>query len=119
MDLVIFGAQGIAFGAYKAIHRCCPRRKNRCFLVSELGINAPVLADLPVLEVDSFVEGLSQEDKDNIEILIATPENAMQEIEENLDRHKWYCRVRIPARAIRIRHLAEITVYLNGLRQYR
>ena len=95
MDLVIFGAQGIAFGAYKAIHRCCPARKIRCFLVSELGINAPVLADLPVLEVDSFVEGLSQEDKDNIEILIATPENAMQEIEENLDRHKLYCHVRL------------------------
>ena len=95
MDLVIFGAQGIAFGAYKAIHRCCPARKIRCFLVSELGINAPVLADLPVLEVDSFVEGLSQEDKDNIEILIATPENAMQEIEKNLDRHKLYCHVRL------------------------
>lgn len=95
MDLVIFGAQGIALGAYKAIHSCCPTRRVWCFLVSELGENASVLAGLPVRETASFAEGLSQKEKDNIEILIATPENVMQEIEESLDRHKLHCHVRL------------------------
>lgn len=95
MDLVIFGAQGIALGAYKAIHSCYPMRKIRCFLVSELGANPPALAGLPVLEAAAFAEGLSQEDKDKIEILIAAPENVMQEIEGSLDRHKLYCHVRL------------------------
>ena len=95
MDLVIFGAQGIALGAYRAIHSCCPARRVRCFLVSELGTNAPVMAGLPVRETASFAEGLSQEEKDNIEILIATPENVMQEIEESLDHYKLHCHVRL------------------------
>lgn len=87
MDLIIFGAQGIALGLYKAIHSCCPNRSIRCFLVSEKGINAPVLAGIPVLEINSFADSLSQKEKDNIEILIAAPEDVMEEIEKLLESY--------------------------------
>ncbi len=87
MELAIFGAQGIALGLYKAVHSCCPNRNIRCFLVSERGVNAPILAGIPVLQIDSFADNLSQEEKDNTEVLIATPENVMGEIEKILESH--------------------------------
>ena len=59
MDLVVFGAQGIALGAYHAIRDISPLRRIRCFLVTELGKNEKVLEGLPVLELRAFVSGLS------------------------------------------------------------
>ena len=95
MDLVIFGAQGIALGAYHAIHNCCPKRNIRCFLVSELGENASVLAGIPVVEMAVFAGKLSQEEKENLEVLIATPENVMHEIEQSLEQYGFCCHVRL------------------------
>lgn len=95
MNLVIYGAQGIALGAYQAIHNLYPIRKIECFLVTERGNNAETLAGLPVLELDSYVNGLSEEEKNNVEILIATPENVMQEIEKSLDEKGLRCHVRL------------------------
>lgn len=95
MDLVIYGAQGIALGAYEAIHSLYPIRKIRCFLVTERGINAEYLSDVPVLELVPFACGLSNEEKENIEVLIATPENVMEEIEKSLDEQGLNCHVRL------------------------
>lgn len=95
MDLVIFGAQGIALGVYKAIQNCYPSRYVRCFLVSERGMNLPMLEGIPVLEVSVFAAKLTQEEKDNIQILIATPENVMQEIEKMLDSYGLHYYVRM------------------------
>ncbi len=95
MDLAIYGAQGIALGTYEAIHHLYPIRPVRCFLVTELGSNPKVLSNLPVLEVKSFASSLSQTEKDSIEILIATPENVMPEIERHLDSCGLFCHVRL------------------------
>ena len=35
MKLVIYGAQGIALGAYEALHNICPDREIICFLVTK------------------------------------------------------------------------------------
>lgn len=85
MNLVIYGAQGIALGAYKAIKVLFPEKKILCFLVTELEMNAPILAGIPVQELKKFVSGLSQNDKDNIEVLIGTPESVMETIEDCLE----------------------------------
>lgn len=95
MDLVIYGAQGIALGIYEAIHNLYPIRNIRCFLVTEKGSNAEYLSGVPVLELESFADSLSTEEKGNIEILIATPENMMSAIEASLERCGFFCHVRL------------------------
>ena len=85
MDLIIFGAQAIALGAYQALKNLYPQREIRCFLVSQPGNNPSVLEGVPVTELSAFARQLSQEEKDQIEILIATPENIMEEIEQALE----------------------------------
>ena len=95
MDLVIFGAQGTALGAYEAIHNLYPIRNIRCFLVTERGDNAEYLSGVPVLELETFANALSTEEKEDLEILIATPENMMPEIETSLEGHGFFCHVRL------------------------
>lgn len=87
MDFIIFGAQSIALGACQAFRDLYPRRKARCFLVSRLEGNPSVLDGLAVLELAAFAETLSQKEKDNTEILIATPEPVMGDIEAALEYH--------------------------------
>ncbi len=95
MDLAIFGAQGMALGAWEAIHNLYPIRNIRCFLVTERGNNGKHLSGIPVLELDSFAKALSAEEKANIEVLIATPENMMPGIETSLEEHGLPCHVRL------------------------
>lgn len=84
MKLTIFGAQGYALGTYMAIKEMFPARKIECFLVSKLGMNAKMLAGLPVRELDDFVSGMTDKEKADIEIIIGTPEMVLDEIEELL-----------------------------------
>lgn len=84
MRLVIFGAQGVALGAYKAIKTVFPEKEVECFLVTALGNNAAVLGGIPVRELQEFVSGMTQEEKDDVEVLIGTPENVMPAIEAEL-----------------------------------
>ncbi len=95
MNLVIYGAQGIALGAYEAIHDLYPVREISCFLVTERGGNAEYLAGLPVLELETYAGRLSDSEKANTRILIATPENVMEAIEKHLDKHGLRCHVRL------------------------
>lgn len=95
MDLAIFGAQAIALGAYEAIHNLYPVRYIRCFLVTERGGNAEYLSGIPVLELEPFSKSLTEEEKTDIEILIATPENIMPIIEKSLDACGLFCHVRL------------------------
>lgn len=97
MDLAIYGAQGIALGAYEAIHNLYPVRSIRCFLVTEKGRNAEQLSGVPVLELEPFARKLSTAEKKEIEILIATPENVMSGIEAMLDEYGLPCHVRLTA----------------------
>lgn len=84
MNLVIYGAQGIALGTYEAVSEFSDRNII-CFLVTERCNNPASLMGVPVYELESFAKGLSDEDKGNIEVIIATPENVMPEIEAGLE----------------------------------
>ncbi|MCM1264027.1 MAG: DUF4422 domain-containing protein [Butyrivibrio sp.] len=95
MKLAIYGAQGTALGACLAIKSLYPVRKIECFLVTMRGSNAESLAGLPVLELDSYADRLSEDEKKDVEILIATPENVMSEIEKSLDGKGLYCHTRL------------------------
>lgn len=95
MPITIYGAQSIALGTYQAIHNLHPHRKIACFLVTKQENNPKQLANLPVLELQTFVNTLSQEEKENTEILIATPESVMQEIEILLDKYGLFSHIRL------------------------
>lgn len=95
MDLAIYGAQGLALGACQAICDLLPSRVIKCFLVTEQGINGNTLSGIPVLELKTFAQGLSDKEKAEIEVLIATPEDVMPEIERCLDEIGLCCHVRL------------------------
>jgi hypothetical protein len=84
LNLAIYGAQGIALGAYRAIKELHPEINIVCFLVTASEKNPSTLSGLAVRELHDFVAGMSQEEKDQIQVLIATPENVMGEIAESL-----------------------------------
>lgn len=95
MELAIYGARAIALGAYEAIHNLYPIRNIRCFLVTNQEENEAFLSGIPVMELEPFSESLSPEEKENVEVLIATPENVMSAIETSLEEHGLYCHVRL------------------------
>lgn len=90
MNLIIFGAQGYALGAYKALRTLCPRQVIPCFLVSSMGGNASRLGEIPVKVIGTFAEELSEREKQNTQILIATPESVQAEIEETLENYGFH-----------------------------
>lgn len=85
MNLAIYGAQGYALGAYKAIKTLYPKREISCFLVTGMNGNPPVLGGIPVKTLVSYAEELSGEEKRQVEILIATPDQVQPDIEEILE----------------------------------
>ena len=106
MDLVIYGAQSIALGAYDAIHNLYPSREVKCFLVTSQENNACRLRGIPVVELQTYASTLTQSEKDDTEVLIATPENVMSEIEAGLDACGLCCHVRLTST-----HWAELMGY--------
>lgn len=93
--IVIYGAQGIALGVYKSIKTFFTENDILCFLVTEKGQNSDFLNSVPVRELQEFASGLSQKEKDEIEVLISTPENVMDEIESSLNQAGLYHSIRI------------------------
>lgn len=93
--LAIYGAQGIALGAYQAIRELYPARKVECFVVSRRGDNAAHLAGLAVVELSAYAGALSEKEKTQVQLLIATPESVMGEIEKSLDEKGLTCHVRL------------------------
>lgn len=86
MRYVIYGAQSIAYGAYKAIKELFPEQEILCFIVSEMGTNAHTLGGIPVMELDEFLKRNTRDAIEDLEILIAVPEIMMQDITKNLEK---------------------------------
>lgn len=82
---IIFGAQGYALGTYNALTTLYPEQGVECFLVSSLKGNASMLGGKPVVEVEPFSAGLSEDEKKAYLIYIATPDNIQDEITALLD----------------------------------
>ena len=95
MEVIIYGAQGVALGTYNAIKTLHPEIKIECFLVTAIGNNAPILGGIPVRELNEFAAGKTDEEKKNIEVLIGTPENVMGAIEKILEDVGIYNHVRL------------------------
>ena len=95
MDLAIYGAQGYALGAYEAIRCLQPEKNIVCFLVTRMGNNAAELGGLLVKEIEPFAESLSDAQKKEIQILIATPENVQDEIEKTVEEYGFSDHVRL------------------------
>ena len=87
MQLAIFGAQGYALGVYEALKSLYPKRVIPCFIVSEIGNNASILGGVPVREIALVSDEMTQEEKQSLEMIIATPENVQPEIEEILENY--------------------------------
>ena len=86
MNVIIYGAQGYALGAYNAIKALQPERKVLFFMVTSMEGNAPSLCGLDVRMAADVSEELSDEEKKNTEVLIATPANVHSQIEMLLER---------------------------------
>ena len=85
MKIAVFGAQGYALGTYDALTTLYPEQGVECFLVSSLKGNASMLGGKPVVEVEPFSAGLSEDEKKDYLIYIATPDNIQDEIVALLD----------------------------------
>ncbi len=94
MDLLIFGAQGYALGAYNAFKTLYPKRLVPCFVVTKMGNNAETLGGIPVKELGTVSDSMSVDEKRNTSILIATPENVQPEIEETLELYGFHNHIR-------------------------
>lgn len=112
MKLAIYGAQAIALGTYRAIKELFPKQNIECFLVTEMGNNPFVLNGNLVYTLFDFVSKLFHEEKDNIEVLIATPETVMEAIEKSLDEAGLYCHVRMDS--IRWAQLQQLAFVRTG-----
>lgn len=84
MKIAIYGAQGYALGFYDAYVNIYSEQEIRCFLVSSIQNNPKTLRDLPVVEIEDFFKGMSETEKEDVKIFIATPENVQDEIENTL-----------------------------------
>jgi hypothetical protein len=82
-NLAIYGAKSIALGVYKAVTLLYHDYKVECFLVSSLENNPLSLAGLPVRAVSEYAS--SVENKEDLHILIGTPQNVQGEIIESLN----------------------------------
>lgn len=78
--IFIYGAKSIALGVCRAIQILYPSYQVEGFLVNSLNGNPSILANLPVRTIDEVVSTISDEEKLNIHILVATPENIHKEI---------------------------------------
>ncbi|SEW09264.1 DUF4422 domain-containing protein [[Clostridium] fimetarium] len=88
VKLLFYGAKSLALGMYKAIQKLYPEYIVVGFLVSSLENNPSTLAKLPVMELSSFASGLSAKEKEELHILITTPEDIHIEIVNRLKEFK-------------------------------
>lgn len=97
MEIAIFGAQGHALGICKALQKMNPYVQIRGFVVTNKENNSDILNGLPVLKLDDLRDRLPVNARDEMEFLIATPENVQSEIEEGLELHGFFNHRRVTA----------------------
>lgn len=78
--IAFFGAKSLALGMYKAVHYLYPETVCMGFIVSSLKGNPHILAGKRVWELRTLRECLSSKEKENLQVLIAVPEDLHTEI---------------------------------------
>ncbi|MCH5186663.1 MAG: DUF4422 domain-containing protein [Oscillospiraceae bacterium] len=87
METMIYGAKSLALGAYKAMSLLYPERKINGFLVSSLENNPEMLAGIPVTEIGNFADKLTESQKDDICVYVATPEDVHSQILDTVKKY--------------------------------
>jgi len=95
MKIAIYGAQGYALGTYKAMKTLYPEKEIIFFIVSTMEGNNATLEGIPVKVISEVAELFSEEEKIDLEIIIATPENTHHEIEGTLDKYGFFNHSRV------------------------
>ena len=95
MKIVIYGAQAIACGFYETIKFLYPQYNILCFVVSKKDGNPLFIKKVPVIPIKLLSDTISKNEKDNIKVCIATPENVMEDIEIILDNEGFFNHIRI------------------------
>ena len=89
MKKFIYGAQGIAYSTCVALEKQLDDGIIECFIVTSLYSNPKRLANKPVIAYKEFLNQY-RKIKDEVEIYIATPENVIEEIKNQLEGDGFY-----------------------------
>lgn len=87
MPIAIYGAKSLALGMYRAIEKLYPDEECIGFVVNSLKGNPHKLANLRVIEMDRLKEEIELKDRDDLHILVCTPEDLHDEIAEYLEEN--------------------------------
>ena len=85
--IVIFGAQSFARGIGNALRVLYPDYPVERFLVTSLKSNPTTVSGIPVSEIKDFATELTEREKEQIVLLVATPEDIFGEIEVVLAKY--------------------------------
>ena len=83
-DIYIFGAKSVAIGVIRAIRECYPKCNVKGCVVSSLADDPDMVEGLKVEELKNFAARLSDEEKAQTKIMIATPIYVQGEISDTL-----------------------------------
>ena len=82
MNVMIFGAQAMAYSLYKAFQLCYPEYVVKGFLVTSLKDNPTSLDGMAVRELADFAQELGEKERKAITIFAAAPQNQLSQIEK-------------------------------------
>lgn len=88
--IAVFGAKALACGIYEAVHFFYPDLDCIGFVVSSLAGNPTSLCGIKVWDLERLAKRLSLQDRNDICILVATPEDIHKEITDNLKKNGFF-----------------------------
>lgn len=87
MPIAIYGAKSLALGMYRAIEKLYPEQECIGFVVNSKMNNPATLAGLPVIEMEELKERILPSDRNDLHILVCTPEDLHPEISVYLEEN--------------------------------
>lgn len=87
MQLAIYGAKSLALGMYRAIEKLYPEEECIGFVVNSRKGNPSTLAGLPVIEMEELKVRIAPENRDDLHILVCTPEDLHPEISAYIEEN--------------------------------
>lgn len=93
--IIIFGAKSIALGICKVIRLLYPQYEILGFMVSSMQDNSDMLLGFPVREIAYYADQYS--DKDELQVVIATPEDLYDEVRETIIKYGFNNYICVPS----------------------
>lgn len=87
MPIAIYGAKSLALGMYRAIEKLFPDEECIGFVVNSMEGNPHKLAEHRVIAMDRLKEEITFRDRDDLHILVCTPEDLHPEISAYLEKN--------------------------------